>query len=55
MLLDKCVKSPVAEQPSRDNMLEGPNTCGICVTVILSCFFITPGKTESKNVSVSDM
>ena len=55
MLLDKCVKSPVSEQPSRDNTLEGPNTCGICGTVILSYFFITPGETESKNVSVSDM
>ena len=53
--IEQCLKSPVSEHPATDNMLKGPKDCEICMTALLSVFFINVSKTDWENVSLSDM
>ena len=55
MWLDKCLKSPVSEHPSKVNMLKGPKHCLNLGDSSFIDFFITLGKTELENVPASDL
>ena len=53
--LDKCLKSPVSEDPSTSDMVNDPNTVEICTTATLSYLLITVEATKLEKVSLSDM
>ena len=53
--LDNCLKGPVSEDLSIDNMLNRPNTAGIWTTAPLPYLFITVKVIELERVSLSDM
>ena len=39
--LDKSLKSPVSENPTTSNMVNGPSTVQVCITALLSNLLIT--------------
>ena len=53
--LDKCLKSPVSEQHSTVNILNGPNTAEICKAALFSDCSITPRQMELENISLHEI
>ena len=53
--LDKCLKSPISENPSTSHMGNEPNTVEISTTEPLPCLLITVKAIELGKVSLSDM
>ena len=55
MCLDKCLKSPVSEDPSKSNMVNGPKYAEIWMTAPLPYLLIVAKAIDFQKVSVSDM
>ena len=55
MWLDKCLKSPVSEDSSKGNMVNGPKYVEICMTAALPYLLIAVKAIDFQKVSVSDM
>ena len=55
MWLDQCLKSPVSEDSSKGNMVNGPKYVEICMTAALPDLLIAVKAIDFQKVSVSDM
>ena len=55
MWLDKCLKSPVSEDSSKGNMVNGPKYVEILMTAALPYLLIAVKAIDLQKVSVSDM
>ena len=48
--LDKCLENPVLEDPSRNNIVNGPKHCWICRAAPLSYLLISVKEIELKKI-----
>ena len=55
MWLDKCLKSPVSEDPSKSNMVNGPKYCWKWTAAPLPDLFITVKDIKLEKVSLIDI
>ena len=55
MWLDQCLKSPVSEDSSKGNMVNGPKYVEICMKAALPYLLIAAKAIDFQKVSVSDM
>ena len=53
--LDKCLESPISEDPPTSNMVNGPKHCWNLHDSVFIKFIITVKKIELEKVAVSDI